>query len=33
MTGDIAEACSNCHGVYRDSYTDPPTPRCTPPSE
>ena len=33
MTGDIAEACSNCHGVYRDSYTDPPRPRCTPPSE
>ena len=33
MTGDIAEACSNCHGVYRDSYTDPPTPRCTPPAE
>ena len=31
MTGEIAEACSNCHGVYRDSYTDPPTPRCTPP--
>ena len=33
MTGDVAEACSNCHGVYRDSYTDPPTPRCTPPAE
>lgn len=33
MTGEVAEACSNCHGVYRDSYTDPPTPRCTPPSE
>lgn len=33
MTGEVAEACSNCHGVYRDSYTDPPTPRCTPPAE
>ena len=33
MTGDVAEACSNCHGVYRDSYTEPPTPRCTPPAE
>lgn len=33
ITGDIAEACANCHSVYRDSYTDPPTPRCTPPSE
>ena len=33
MTGDIAEACSNCHGVYRDSYTDPPTPRCVPANE
>ena len=32
MTGEVAEACSNCHGVYRDSYTDPPTPRCTPPA-
>ena len=33
MTGEVAEACSACHGVYRDSYTDPPTPRCSPPAE
>ena len=32
MTGEVAEACSACHGVYRDSYTDPPTPRCAPPA-
>ena len=30
ITGDIAEACANCHSVYRDSYTDPPKPRCSP---
>ncbi len=33
MTGEVSEACSACHGVYRDSYNDPPTPRCTPPTE
>ena len=30
ITGDVAEACSNCHSVYRDSYTDPPKARCVP---
>ena len=30
ITGDIAEACANCHSVYRDSYTDPPKARCVP---
>ena len=30
ITGDIAEACSNCHSVYRDSYSDPPKARCVP---
>ena len=29
-TNYIAEACSNCHGVYRDSYADPPKERCVP---
>ncbi|HIC58283.1 MAG TPA: hypothetical protein EYO94_12845 [Acidobacteria bacterium] len=29
-TNYIAEACSNCHGVYRDSYSDPPKERCVP---
>ena len=30
VTGDLAEACSNCHSVYRDSYSDPPKARCVP---
>ena len=30
ITGDVAEACSNCHSVYRDSYADPPKARCVP---
>lgn len=30
VNNDIFEACSNCHGVYRDSYTDPPKDRCVP---
>ena len=29
-TNYVAEACSNCHGVYRDSYSDPPKERCVP---
>ena len=29
-TNYIAEACANCHSVYRDSYTDPPKERCVP---
>ena len=29
-TNYVAEACSNCHRVYRDSYTDPPKERCVP---
>ena len=29
-TNYIAEACSNCHGVYRDRYSDPPKERCVP---
>ncbi len=33
VTGDVSEACSNCHRVYRDSYTDPPVPRCQPPAD
>lgn len=30
VNNDIFEACSNCHSVYRDSYTDPPKKRCVP---
>lgn len=30
VNNDIFEACSNCHGFYRDSYTDPPKKRCVP---
>ncbi len=30
VNNDIFEACSNCHSVYRDSYTDPPKVRCVP---
>jgi hypothetical protein len=30
VNNDIFGACSNCHGVYRDSYTDPPKARCVP---
>ena len=30
ITGDVSEACSNCHRIYRDSYTDPPKARCQP---
>ena len=30
VNNDIFEACSNCHSVYRDSYTDPPKRRCVP---
>jgi hypothetical protein len=30
ITGDVSEACSNCHRIYRDSYDDPPKPRCQP---
>ena len=30
VTGEVAEACSNCHSVYRDSYADPPKARCVP---
>ncbi len=29
-TNYVAEACSNCHGAYRDSYSDPPKERCVP---
>tara|TARA_B100000949_G_C13846997_1_gene271095 strand:- start:14 stop:499 length:486 start_codon:yes stop_codon:yes gene_type:complete len=29
-TNYVAEACSNCHSVYRDSYEDPPKERCVP---
>ena len=29
-TNYVAEACTNCHSVYRDSYTDPPKGRCVP---
>ena len=29
-TNYVAEACSNCHSVYRDSYSDPPKERCVP---
>ena len=29
-TNYVAEACSNCHGTYRDSYSDPPKERCVP---
>ena len=29
-TNYVAEACTNCHSVYRDSYTDPPKERCVP---
>ncbi len=30
VNNDIFEACTNCHSVYRDSYTDPPKKRCVP---
>ena len=30
VNNDLFEACSNCHSVYRDSYTDPPKARCVP---
>ena len=30
VNNDIFEACTNCHSVYRDSYTDPPKRRCVP---
>ena len=30
VNNDIFEACANCHGFYRDSYTDPPKKRCVP---
>ena len=29
-TNYVAEACSNCHSTYRDSYSDPPKERCVP---
>ncbi len=29
-TNYVAESCTNCHSVYRDSYTDPPKERCVP---
>lgn len=29
-TNYVAESCTNCHSVYRDSYTDPLKERCVP---